>query len=441
MLFDPNIPAIAAVRRLQAAGHTAYLAGGCVRDALLKRTAKDYDIATSAHPEAIKAVYPKAVMAGAHFGVCIIKELGESIETATFRTDGCYGDGRRPDSVCFSTAEEDAQRRDFTVNGLFYDPERDEVIDYVGGLADLQTRTIRAIGDAGARFQEDRLRLMRAVRFAVTAGFVIEPVTWDALLAETPFLPQISIERIREEFTKILLHPQRARGLLLLDEAGLLAHILPEMEALKGCEQPPQYHPEGDVWVHTLLMLSLLPEACSVPLVLSVLLHDIAKPATRVWDEAAGRARFNGHDKLGAEMAETILRRLKYPNQTTEATAEAVACHMKFMHVTEMRPARLKLFMARPHFDDELALHRVDCLGSHGDLANYDFLKAKQAEYAQAPMIPPRLLTGHDIMQLGHAPGPRLREILEAIQVAQLENELSTREEALAWVQINHPVT
>lgn len=419
--------------KLRGAGFKAYFAGGCVRDALLGVEPHDYDIATDAVPDQVQALFPKSQAVGAHFGVVVVRAGKEHVEVATFRTDGSYRDGRRPEVVTFSSPQEDAQRRDFTVNGLFYDPVTDEVIDYVGGRADLAAKVLRAIGDPAARFREDHLRLMRAVRFTTTLGWELEPATWAAVQAEAPTLAKISIERIRDEFMKIMLHPNRVRGLDLLDASGLLTHILPEMEALKGCDQPPQFHPEGDVWVHTRLMLSLLPEVVSAPLVLSVLLHDIAKPATRTIDET-GRIRFNGHDDLGAQMTGDILRRMKFSNDIIDATVEAVLLHMKFMHVQDMRPAKLKRWMAHPTFDDQMALHRVDCLGCHGMLDNYEFLLAKQLEFANEPVIPAPLLTGHDLLKLGYPSGREIGRLLTLVQDQQLDGTLTSRKEALAWL-------
>ena len=425
--------------KLRGAGHRAYFAGGCVRDALLGVEPHDYDIATDARPEQVQAIFPKSMAVGAHFGVLVVRTGHEHVEVATFRTDGSYKDGRRPEEVTFSTPEEDAQRRDFTVNGLFYDPATEEVIDFVGGRADLAAKVLRAIGDPAARFREDHLRLMRAVRFATTLGWEIEPATKAAVKAEAPTLAKISIERIRDEFMKIMLHPNRVRGLDLLDESGLLTHILPEMEALKGCDQPPQFHPEGDVWIHTRLMLSLLPEEVSAPLVLSVLLHDIAKPATRTIDET-GRIRFNGHDELGAKMTGEILRRLKFSNDIIDATVEAVLLHMKFMHVQDMRPAKLKRWMAHPTFDDQMALHRVDCLGCHGMLDNYEFLQARQLEFANEPVIPPPLLSGHDLLKLGYPPGREIGRLLTLVQDQQLDGALTSPGEALEWLAREAPL-
>jgi poly(A) polymerase len=424
------------VQKLRDAGHEAVFAGGCVRDMLLGQEAKDYDIATSAPAEVVQQIFPKSVSVGAHFGVVIVKMDGTPCEVATYREDGVYRDGRRPESVIYSTAEKDAQRRDFTVNGLFFDPLENRVIDYVGGQADLEQRTLRAIGEPRQRFEEDHLRLLRAVRFACSLGFTIEPATWTAVVELAPRLAHIAIERVRVEFEKIMLHRERVRGFDLLCESGLMRHIIPEIYDLQGCEQPPEFHPEGDVYVHTRLMLTFLPDEVSLPLVLSVLLHDIAKPCTRTWDPVAGRARFNEHDKVGAQMTETILRRLRFPNDIIVATQEMVAQHMTYIHVQQMRPAKLKRFMARPTFEEELQLHRVDCLGSHAKLDNLDFLQRKKEEFAQEPLIPPRLVDGRDlIQQLGFKPGPVLGQVLEEIQIRQLEGQISSAEEALSFAR------
>ena len=423
------------VRRLREHGHEAVFAGGCVRDLLRGVEPSDYDIATNAIPSQVEALFPGSQTVGAHFGVVIVRAGGHHYEVATFREDGDYGDGRRPTRVRFTTAEQDAQRRDFTINGLFLEPASGAVLDYVGGQADLKAGVLRAIGDPSARFREDHLRLMRAVRFATVLDFRIEPTTWTALCADAHRLPLIAIERVRDEWVKTLVHARRLRGFDLLCESGLMAHVVPEILELKGCEQPPEFHPEGDVFVHTRLMLSLLPPVVSVPLMLAVLLHDIAKPATRTWDAAAGRLRFNGHDRLGAEMAGVILRRLRFSNEVIDATTEMVAQHMSFMNVRKLRPAKLRRFMARPTFADEMELHRVDCLGSNGLLDNFEFLQAKQREFADEPLIPPRLVGGHDLMQLGVARGPALGRLPEEIQTHQLEGRLRTREEALAWVR------
>lgn len=417
--------------KLVAAGHRALLAGGCVRDRLLGGEPEDYDIATSATPTQVTAVFPHANLVGAHFGVVIVKHAGQPIEVATFRTDGCYQDGRRPERVEFSTPEEDAKRRDFTINGLFEDPVTGEVIDHVGGLQDLKARCLRAIGDAESRFREDALRLMRAVRFATRLGFEIESATMDAMRCCAGMLGKISIERIRDEFSRILTGPDRRRGVELLVDTGLMHHIVPEVYDLIGCEQPPEFHPEGDVYVHTMIMLELLDRDAPPDLCLAVLLHDIAKPATRTVDAATGRPRFNGHDKLGAEMTTGILRRLRFPNEVIDRATFMVGRHMTFMHVQQMRTAKVRRFMGAPTFEKEMELHRVDCASSNGFTDNYDFLRSKEGEFASEPVMPPPLVTGRDLIERGEKPGPRFREILEEIQTEQLEGRIRTRDEAL----------
>ena len=425
--------------RLGAAGHIAYFAGGCVRDLVRGQTPKDIDIATDARPEEVQKIFARTYAVGAHFGVIVVLENGFQFEVATFRSDGVYLDGRHPAKVHFSSAEEDARRRDFTINGMFFDPPNDSVIDFVDGRDDLATKVIRAIGDPAQRFAEDRLRLLRAIRFATVLEFEIEPVTWEAVLMAAPTIGAISAERIRDELVRIFLSPHRARGWDLLDASGLMKQILPELEALKGCEQPPQFHPEGDVFRHTHMMLELLPDEVSLPLVLSVLFHDIGKPPTASVDEA-GRIRFNGHDRVGAEMTEALMQRLRFSRAEIDATVEAVRQHMVFKDVPRMRMAKLKRFMARPTFVDELELHRVDCVSSHGMLDNYEFLQRKKEEFANEPIIPPPLVTGDDLIALGMKPGPRFSEILEAVETQQLEGELRDRAEALAWIKKQYPL-
>jgi tRNA nucleotidyltransferase/poly(A) polymerase len=421
------------VDRLRAAGHIAYFAGGCVRDLVRGRAPKDVDIATDARPEEVQKIFHRTYAVGAHFGVIVVLENEWQFEVATFRSDGAYLDGRHPAEVNFSSPEEDARRRDFTINGMFFDPPNDAVIDFVGGRQDVAARLVRAIGDPAQRFAEDRLRLLRAIRFATVLGFEIEAATWDAIVRAAAGIGEISAERIREELVRIFLSPQRARGWDLLDASGLMRQVLPELAVMKGCAQPPQFHPEGDVFRHTRLMLELLPNEVSLPLVLSVLFHDIGKPPTSSVDEA-GRIRFNGHDRVGAEMTEALMQRLRFSRAEIEATVEAVRQHMVFKDVPNMRIAKLKRFMARPTFADELELHRVDCASSHGMLDNYKFLTRKQEEFANEPIIPPPLVRGEDLIALGMKPGPRFGEILEAVETQQLEGELRAREEALAWV-------
>jgi poly(A) polymerase len=421
-------------RRLREQGHKAYFAGGCVRDLLRGRIPKDIDIATDARPEAVQKLFPRTYAVGAHFGVIVVLKNGFQFEVATFRSDGVYLDGRRPVEVHFATAEEDAARRDFTINGMFFEPEKEEVIDFVGGRADLAARKIRAIGDPGQRFAEDRLRMLRAVRFATVLEFEIEPATWEAVVTHAASINEISAERMREELVRIFLSPNRARGWDLLDASGLMRAILPELEAMKGCAQPPQFHPEGDVFKHTRIMLELLPTEVSLPLVFSVLFHDIGKPPTSIVDEE-GRIRFNGHDRIGAEMTEAVMERLRFSRAEIEATVEAVRQHMVFKDVPNMRVAKLKRFMARPTFEDELELHRVDCASSHQMMENYEFLQQKKEEFANEPIIPPPLVRGEDLIALGLKPGPKFGEILEAVETRQLEGALKSRDEALEWVK------
>jgi len=405
-----------------------------VRDTLLGVDPHDYDVATSAKPEEVEALFPRTVPVGAQFGVILVLEQGQEIQVATFRGDGFYRDGRHPESVTYTDAEGDARRRDFTVNGLFYDPLTSEVLDFVGGREDLKAGILRAIGTPSERFSEDKLRLLRAVRFATTLGFTIDPETWKAVQERAPEILAVSAERIREELCKILLSPNRVRGFDLLDESGLLHEILPEMEPLKGCDQPPEFHPEGDVFVHTRLMLTLLKPDASLPLVLSVLFHDLGKPATRVVDET-GRIRFNGHEGVSSEISLKIMHRLRFSNEMIDAVLPAVRLHMSFKDVPNMRVATLKRMMARPTFEEELELHRVDCLSSHGMLDNHATLIAKREEFGRAPLIPEPLVTGHDLIGLGWKPGKRFAEILQAVQTRQLEGSLTSREEALAWLR------
>ena len=420
--------------RLRKSGHTAYFAGGCVRDMVRGLTPKDYDIVTDARPEAVQRLFPQTVAVGAHFGVIIVLENGFQFEVATFRSDDAYIDGRHPSSVHFSSPEEDAQRRDFTINGMFYDPVAEEVIDFVGGHGDIDAKLVRAIGDPAQRFAEDRLRMLRAVRFAMALDYEIDKTTWDALVINAPSINQISAERIRDELVRIFLSPNRVRGWDLLDSSGLMRAILPELEAMKGVLQPEQFHPEGDVFVHTRLMLHLLPETVSVPLVFAVLFHDVAKPVTATVDQT-GRIRFNDHDRIGAQMTEAIMRRLRFSGVEIEATVEMVRQHMVFKDTPNMRVAKLKRFMSRPTFDEELELHRVDCESSHRMLDNYEFLRRKREEFANEPIIPPPLVRGDDLIALGLEPGPKFGEILEAVETRQLEGTLCSSEEALEWVK------
>ncbi len=426
------------IQRLRENGYEAYFAGGCVRDHLRGVEPKDFDIATSARPDDILRLYPNSNTVGAHFGVILVHHEKWDFEIATFRADSDASDGRRPDHVTFTDAKEDAKRRDFTINGMFFDPVEEKIIDYVDGQADLEKGIIRAIGDPEQRFGEDYLRLMRAIRFSTVLDFDIEADTWSAIQQHASQITQISPERIRDELDRIWLSPRRVRGFDLLVESGLMQAIFPEIIKLQGCEQPPQFHPEGDVFTHTRLMLSLLPDHIdSLPLVLSVLFHDIAKPATQTFDEKDNRIRFNGHDSIGAEMTTAILRRLRYKNAIVDDTTIAVKHHMSFINVQMMRTAKLKRMMARPTFDNEMELHRVDCLGSNGMLDNYEFLHQKEQEFAAEPLIPPPLINGKDLIALGWKPSPAMGKVLLQVQDQQLETTLTTREEALNWVREN----
>lgn len=426
------------VTQLRSAGHESFFAGGCVRDALLEIEPKDYDIATAALPEQVKEIFPDSDSIGAHFGVILVKLEGEHFEVATFRNDGSYTDGRRPDNVTFSSPVEDAVRRDFTINGIFENPLTGEIVDFVHGQADLTERTIRAIGKPDARFQEDALRLLRAIRFATKLDFDIEPRTWKAMAEHAHLLKKVSVERISEEFSKILIDRNRARGLQLLVDSGLIAHFLPEILDLIDCQQPPQFHPEGDVFQHTKIMLEMLNDNQSQPtieLCLSVLLHDIGKPATYTYNAEDDRIRFNGHDTLGAKMAEKILNRLRFSNATITAVVTMVANHMNFMHVQHMRKSKLKRFMARETYQEEMELHRVDCMSSNGIKENYEFLRTQEEVFASEPLIPEALLSGKDLIEQGLTPGPVFKNVLTELQTEQLEGKIKTREEALVWLE------
>ncbi len=421
------------VRRLQETGHRAYFAGGCVRDMVRGVTPQDYDVATSATPEQVQQLFPKTVAVGAQFGVVLVIEGGHQFEVATFRSDDAYIDGRRPTSVHYGLPEEDAQRRDFTINGLFHDPLTGETIDYVGGREDITRRVVRTIGKPEQRFAEDKLRLLRCVRFAANLGYTIDPDTLAVVKALAPEIKVVSAERIRDELIKTFTRPHAGRGLGLLDESGLLTQVLPEVAAMKGVEQPPAFHPEGDVFVHTRLMLDALPPGASVVLAFAVLLHDVGKPPTFV--RAPDRIRFNDHDRVGVEMSRAILQRLRFPNEQIEKVLVCVGEHMHFQNVQQMRPAKIKRILARETFADELELHRIDCLSSHGHLDNYEFLKAKAAELPPEVIRPVPLLTGHDLLALGAKPGPVVGTVLREVEELQLEERLKSREEALEYAR------
>jgi poly(A) polymerase len=422
------------VAQLQQAGHTAYLAGGCVRDFLLGIEAKDFDVATSARPEEVQRLFPRVTnLTGKSFGVVRVLVGEEQFEVAMFRQDGAYVDGRHPESVTPATPEVDAQRRDFTINGLFYDPVAEKLIDYVGGEADLRGKILRAIGEPGDRFDEDQLRLLRAIRFAARLNFKIEPKTWEAMRARAGAIRSISAERIRDELNKIFTANKPERGLDLLDQSGLLAVVLPDLAAMHGVEQPPNYHPEGDVYEHVRLMLTKVKEP-NLDLALGILFHDVAKKATSKVDEN-GRIRFNEHESVGAVMAEHIMTDLRYDNKSIETVKELVRHHMQFKDVPKMRPSTLKRMMSRPTFQLELELHRIDCESSHGDLSHYDYLKRLLETMTPEQIDPPPLISGHDLIAMGIRPGREMGRILEAVKVAQLEEAVLSRSEALAMAR------
>lgn len=425
--------ALGLARCLAKAGFQAFWVGGCVRDARLGQAPTDYDIATDATPDEIEHLFRKTIPVGKQFGVIMVLEAGHEYQVATFRAEGDYADGRRPGSVRFTDAREDTLRRDFTINGLFYDPLADELHDWVGGQADLEARRIRTIGDPAERFGEDRLRLLRAVRFAVQLGFEIEPATFAVVQQHAAAIREVSAERIRDELLKLFRLPHAAHGLDLLHESRLLPEVLPELAATIGCEQPPEYHPEGDVFTHIRLMLSHLPADAGTTLIWSVLMHDIAKPATLRRD--GGRIRFLGHEKVGATMALEIMNRLRFPKAESAAVKTCVRHHMQLKDAQQMRPATLRKLFLRPTFPVELALHRLDSLASSGKLDNFEFLEAKLGEFQDQPELQKPLVDGGDLIALGQVPGAELGRLLSDIRDRQLAGELTTREKALAWAR------
>ena len=438
-------------RKLRAAGYQAFLVGGCVRDILLGHEPADYDVCTAATPEQVLRIFPRSLTVGAKFGVVIVVEDSQAdtlpagagaasdpvapvqVEVATFRSDIGYSDGRHPDSVVLAKSpEQDVKRRDFTINALLMNPETNEVLDFVGGREDLRAGIIRAIGDPVERFREDKLRMVRAVRFASRLHYEIEPKTFRAIQELAPEIGQVSPERLRDELTKLLTEGAARRAFELLDETKLLPQLLPEIARMKGVEQPPQFHPEGDVWIHTLLMLEKLPAGCSPTLAWGVLLHDVGKPATFTPASGPdGRIRFDRHAEVGTRMAEEISRRFRFSNDDKEQIAALVASHMKFKDVLQMKPATLKRFARLNRFDEHLELHRLDCSSSHRMLDNYDFVRRFMDETPAEEIRPPRLLTGDDLLAIGLKPGPAFKEILNAVEEAQLNDSISTREEAL----------
>ncbi len=426
--MTPAVLARSIVDRLRAAGEIAYLVGGCVRDLLLGRTPKDFDVATSARPNELLRLFPRADRVGAHFGVVLVHDDGAHVEVATFRSDLEYLDGRHPEAVRFETdPREDALRRDFTINALLFDPVTGEVLDFTNGRADLDAKLVRAIGDPETRFREDHLRLMRAVRFAARLGFEIEPRTFAAMRRLAPLIQTVSAERVRDELARILTEGGVRRGLELMDATGLLHEVLPEIEAMKGVEQPPEFHPEGDVWTHTLIMLDGLRNP-SLELALGVLLHDVGKPPTF---RVAERIRFDGHVEEGVKLAHALLNRLRFPNHVIEQVEALIANHMKFRETPHMRESTLKRFIRMPDFEEHMELHRLDCLSSHGHLDNYEFVRRKQSEVPPDELKPKPLITGDDLIAQGMKPGPIFGKLLHEIEDAQLEGRITTREEAL----------
>jgi len=430
--MDKRTAAFGVLSHLKKLGFEAYFAGGSVRDRELGLVPKDFDIATAALPDQVQKAFEKTIPVGVQFGVILVLAEGHTVEVATFRTEGSYKDGRRPDGVQFSTLQEDARRRDFTVNGLYWDGVSKDCIDQVGGVADLKKKIIRCIGEPDKRFEEDHLRMLRAVRFAAQLGFDIEGKTFESIVRHADLVRKISPERIRDELSKLLTSPNPARGIRLLDESGLLDKVLPEVPLMKGVEQPPQYHPEGDVYVHTLLLLEQLCNA-ELELAWGCLLHDIAKPNT--FERAADRIRFHGHDKIGADMTEEILRRLHYSNDLVRVVTALTAEHLKFKDAMAMKKSTLKRFLGIERFDLHLELHRIDCNASHKDLRAFEFCKAHYEDFKKLPPPVKLPISGEDLKAMGFVPGPEYKKILLAVEDAILEGTLSEREDALAFVK------
>ncbi len=445
--------AISIIQSLRQQGFPAYLVGGCVRDVLLKREPGDYDVATSATPAQVMEIFPDTYAVGAQFGVVLVplpesqrtsgdagaRPKAQAVEVATFRSDLGYSDGRRPDEVRFSQdPREDVARRDFTINGMMLDPVSGEVLDFVGGRKDLEAGIIRAIGEPERRFAEDKLRMLRAVRFAARFEYEIEPQTMAAIQRHAHEIQVVSRERVRDELTKMLTEGHGRRAFLLLDETGLLKEVFPEVSAMKGVEQPPEFHPEGDVFVHTLLLLENLPRPCPPTLAWGALLHDVGKPST--FRVAPDRIRFDNHVDVGVKIAQDICERLRFSSHDAEQVLALVDNHMRFSHATRMNQSTLKKFLRMPGFEEHLALHRADSLASHGNLSTYEFVRAKLAEIPPEKIRPAALVTGDDLIAAGYLPGPRFREILEAVEDAQLEGRLLSRDNALEFVRHKFPL-
>ena len=428
--------ATAIVRRLRSEGFQAYLVGGCVRDLVMGRTPKDYDVTTDATPDQVLKLYPDALPVGAQFGVVIVPREAGNVEVATFRSDGIYADGRHPREVRYArTPQEDVRRRDFTINGLLYDPVERRVLDYVGGQADIRARRLRTIGDPEQRFDEDRLRMLRAVRFAARFGFALDAAAADAIRKLAPEIRLVSAERVRDEIMKILTEGQARRGFELLDEVGLVKEVLPEIKALQGVEQPPEFHPEGDVWVHTMMMLEGL-QSPTPTLALGVLLHDVGKPPTFTLRE---RIRFDNHVEVGARMAEHICARLRISARETERVVELVRHHLRFKDFPKMRRSTQLRFIRMEGFAEHLELHRLDCLSSHRNLENYELARRLLEETPPEEVKPVPLLRGEDLIAEGYQPGPLFKTILQTVEDAQLEGRLHSREEALQLVAEQFP--
>lgn len=468
------VAAMKVVAQLRQAGYEAFLAGGCVRDLLLGRHPSDFDVTTSARPEAVLSLFKRTFAVGAKFGVVLVVDTAHDettddeaaasrivTEVATFRSDGSYADGRRPDMVLYTdTAQEDVQRRDFTINGLILDPfkllnsvqaewhdsalqktnlerVRAATIDYVGGLADLDSGVIRAIGNAAQRFEEDQLRLLRAVRFAARFGFEIEPATKAAMRAAAPRIATISRERVRDELTRMLTEGHARRAFELLDETGLLAEVLPDILAMKGVEQPPQFHPEGDVWTHTLMLLEQLETDCPLTLAWGALLHDVGKPPTYTKTD---RVRFNGHVEVGVSMGAEICRRFRFSNDETSMILALINNHMRFADVPRMKASTLKRFFRLDHFEQHLALHKMDCLAASGNLDHWNFARERYYSMPDELVRPKLLLTGRELIAAGHKPGPNFKKMLRLAEDAQLEGSVTTTESALALVNAHFPL-
>src|ERR1051325_2785197 len=432
--------ALQVIQTLHQAGFLAFLVGGCVRDLLLNREPGDYDVTTDALPEDVMRIFPKTYGVGAQFGVVLVAVgENETVEVATFRSDVGYSDGRHPDEVRFSkTPQEDVQRRDFTINGLLLDPLTDEVLDYVGGRKDLEAGIIRTIGDPEKRFGEDKLRMLRAVRFAARFGYILERGTMEAIQKLAPQIHQVSAERVRDELTKMLTEGRARLAFFMLYASRLLREVLPEIAAMKGVEQPPEFHPEGDVFIHTLLLLDNLPHPCTPTLAWGALLHDVGKPAT--FRKAPDRIRFDNHVDVGVKIAEGICQRLRFSNEDTEQIIALVDNHMRFMDAMRMNESTLKKFMRMPKFEEHLELHRLDCLASNGQLGSYDFVKQKLESMPPGVMRPAPLVTGDQLIAAGYNPGPQFKAILAAIEDAQLENRLTNHEEAMAFIRREFPL-